>query len=85
MLRFIKTNRDYNFSTYRYVTIFVQNVFWGKIIRVRLTAHINKKYFTHFGGFIIMTTFVKDLNRDTEMIKAGRGKVVNTLVCFGKF
>lgn len=32
-----------------------------------------------------MTTFVKDLNTDHELVKAGRGKTVNTLICFGKF
>lgn len=32
-----------------------------------------------------MTTFVKDLNRKPELVKAARGKVVNTFICFGEF
>lgn len=32
-----------------------------------------------------MTTFVKDLNRKPELVKAARGKVVNRFICFGKF
>lgn len=32
-----------------------------------------------------MTTFVKDLNRKPELVKAARGKVVNTFIYFGKF
>ncbi len=32
-----------------------------------------------------MTTFVKDLNRKPELVKAARGKVVNAFICFGKF
>lgn len=33
-----------------------------------------------------MTTFVKDLNTNHELVKAGRGgRTVNTLICFGKF
>lgn len=32
-----------------------------------------------------MTTFVKDLNRKPELVKAARGKVVNPFICFGKF
>lgn len=32
-----------------------------------------------------MTTFVTDLNRNPELVKAGRGKIVNTFICFGAF
>lgn len=32
-----------------------------------------------------MTTFVKDLNRKPELVKAARGKTVNTFICIGKF
>lgn len=32
-----------------------------------------------------MTTFVEQLHNNTELVKAGRGKTVNTLICFGQF
>ena len=32
-----------------------------------------------------MTTFVKELNLNPELVKAGRGKRITTLICFGKF
>lgn len=32
-----------------------------------------------------MTKFVKDVNRNPKLVKSGRGKQVNTFICFGKF